>query len=106
MVKFCTFLLFISVAALPLYSEESRRIPVTKESIVGDTLKEVCRTSLETREIILETQGSGCELLYVKSGKTQSLAKQLKGSDRCKGVFDQIKKTLSKSGFICDLQLK
>lgn len=61
-----------------------------------------CKNGNETRDLVLENKGAGCELFYIKFGQSKSQARQNSGTSVCESVFEKMKATLEKTGFICE----
>ncbi len=61
-----------------------------------------CKNGAEIRELYVEYKGQGCELFYTKSGVTKSQARQNFGKSVCESVFEQMKSTVEKSGYVCE----
>jgi hypothetical protein len=61
-----------------------------------------CKNGGEVRELYIESKGNGCELFYTKSGVTKSQARQSNGKNICESVFEQVKSTIEKTGFVCE----
>ncbi|MBL7544354.1 MAG: hypothetical protein JNL11_11100 [Bdellovibrionaceae bacterium] len=62
----------------------------------------VCKNGGEIRDLYVEYKGQGCELFYTKLGSTKSQARQSNGTSVCESVFEKMKATVEKSGFVCE----
>ncbi len=61
-----------------------------------------CKNGGEVRELYVEYKGAGCELFYSKLGQAKSQARQNNGKSVCESVFEQMKSTIEKTGFVCE----
>lgn len=70
--------------------------------VSGPRKSVLCKNGGEIRELYVEYKAQGCELFYTKSGATKSQARQTNGRSVCESVFEQMKSTVEKSGFVCE----
>ena len=61
-----------------------------------------CKNGKEVRGLTLEYKGQGCELFYIKATQSKSQARQSNGTAVCESVFEKMKTTLEKTGFVCE----
>lgn len=61
-----------------------------------------CKNGNEVRDLTMEYKGSGCELFYVKMGQSTSQARQNNGHTLCESIYEKMKTTLEKTGFVCE----
>jgi hypothetical protein len=61
-----------------------------------------CKNGNEVRGLTLEYKGQGCELFYIKANQSKSQARQTNGATVCESVFEKMKTTLEKTGFVCE----
>lgn len=62
----------------------------------------MCKNGGELRELYIEYKGQGCELFYIKLGQAKSQARQSNGKSVCETVYEQMKTTIEKTGFVCE----
>lgn len=82
---------------------DAQTTPPPTKSVTAPTAKSViCKHGAETRELYIEDKGLGCELFYTKAGSTKSQARQSNGKNICESVYEKMKVTLEKTGFVCE----
>ncbi|NUM60028.1 MAG: hypothetical protein HUU56_15445 [Bdellovibrionaceae bacterium] len=123
LVKFSLFLgMFSSLTTTVFAGENKGRIPFEtdrsqeghlkhkvnfekNESLrsAGDQAKlHLCKLNKETREIVLELKGTGCQVTYTKQNEAKIIATQKLGTLRCNDVFESLEKKLTSAGFACE----
>lgn len=60
-----------------------------------------CSLPKDERLIEVKKSGSGCEVMYTKFGKTNSVAQSAFGVAHCEKVQNRMKDKLSSAGFSC-----
>jgi hypothetical protein len=71
------------------------------KAALAEEAKISCTKASETRTLEIVKKGPGCELEYLKSGKTSSVATSTHGLKHCVDSEKKIRSKLDQAGFKC-----
>ncbi|MBC7743182.1 MAG: hypothetical protein H7061_13365 [Bdellovibrionaceae bacterium] len=61
-----------------------------------------CSSGSDERTLSIVAKGEGCELQYMKAGKTSTIASQNIGTEKCDNVLTKVEEKLISTGFTCE----
>lgn len=85
-------------------SKKAQKTPAAGKSGdgAGNSPHAECSMTGDERKLAIKsTPVGGCEVLYTKDGKTNSIASAQHETKKCQDTFDKVKGNLEKAGFKC-----
>lgn len=62
----------------------------------------VCKNGSDIRTLDIQTEGSGCQLVYTKFNESKNVASAVSGTEYCSTVQKRIQTKLTDAGYKCE----